>query len=105
MHLLVPTFLIIAIAVECRIPSAWLFLLCLLTGMLFVTIHRSMIGKSEDAPIGISVLVVVLAAAVGIMIPKMFIMLMQLSGLFAAGTILRIGISEALGHSPKAAHH
>lgn len=105
MHLIVPLFLIIIIAVESRIPSVGLFLLSLLSGLLFVSIHRSMINKSEDAPIGISVLVVVLAAAVGIMLPKMFVMLMQLSGLFAAGTILRIGISEALGHSPKTAHH
>ena len=97
MHLIVPVFLAIAIAMGSRLPSAWIFILCLLAGMLFVSIHRSLINKTEDAPIGISVLVVVLAAAVGIMVPKLFVVLMQGSLLFASGTIFRLGISEVLG--------
>lgn len=105
MHLIVPAFLTIAIAIESRLPSAWIFILCLLAGMLFVSIHRSLIGKAEDAPIGISVLVVVLAATVGIMAPKLLVVLMQGAALFASGTLFHIGISEALGGGSGKKHH
>ena len=101
MHLIVAAFLTIFIAIESRLPSAWIFILCLLCGMFFVSIHRSLIGKAEDAPIGISVLVVVLAATIGIMAPKLFVVLMQGSLLFVAGTLIRLSLGGGLGDHHK----
>ncbi|MBU0729015.1 MAG: hypothetical protein KKE17_09860 [Proteobacteria bacterium] len=94
MNIIIGSLLISIIALKFQFESAWPFFLCIAAGLLLAPIHNKLLGETKNAPIGVAYLVVVLAAASGIIVQPLFFSFVQIALLFLGGALLYAGFKE-----------
>ncbi len=95
MNIIIAAIITTLVALEFEFNSMLFFFALLTAGAVFPLLHNALIKESKDAHMGISYLIVVLAATIGIMRHDIFWAVMQISLLFLAGTLFFVGFKQA----------